>query len=134
MTPLIVRTPSVLSMTPEVFLFPSIITDRYYFMEIVKREYDFASQQGFPSISLMYDKKEKAIFKYKVFNDDYSIKRQVFMKTRPVSHEVATWQNLTADHLVEFYKNGHLKGRLKEIAATLDEDSNPVIMLIKHKK
>ena len=27
-----------------------------------------------------------------------------------------------------------LKGKLKEIAAKLDEESNPVIMLIKHKK
>ena len=27
-----------------------------------------------------------------------------------------------------------LKGKLKEIATTLDEESNPVIMLIKHKK
>jgi hypothetical protein len=35
---------------------------------------------------------------------------------------------------VESYKKGELKGRLKEIAAELDEESNPVIMLIKHKK
>jgi hypothetical protein len=31
-------------------------------------------------------------------------------------------------------KKGELKSRLKEIAAKLDEDSNPVIMLMKHKK
>lgn len=29
---------------------------------------------------------------------------------------------------------GQLKGKLKEIAATLNEESNPVIMLIKHRK
>lgn len=27
------------------------------------------------------------------------------------------------------YENGKLKGKLKEIASTLEEDSNPVIML-----
>lgn len=37
-------------------------------------------------------------------------------------------------HVAPSYKKGQLKGRLKEIAATLDEESNPVIMLIKHKK
>jgi hypothetical protein len=134
MNPFIARTPSIQSMSPEVFLFPSIITDRYCFMEIVKKEYDFGTQQGFPGISLMYDRKEKAIFKYTVYNNDYSNKRQVSMDTRPVSGEIATWQNLNADHLVEYYRNGKLKGRLKEIAATLAEEDNPVIMLIKHKK
>ncbi|MDR1557950.1 MAG: 6-bladed beta-propeller, partial [Tannerellaceae bacterium] len=43
--------------------------------------------------------------------------------------------SLDAYQLVENYKKGKLKeGKLKEIAATLDEDSNPVIMLAKHKK
>jgi hypothetical protein len=41
---------------------------------------------------------------------------------------------LEAYQLVESYKRGELKGKLKEIAATLNEESNPVIMLIKHKK
>jgi len=36
--------------------------------------------------------------------------------------------------LVEAHKKGLLKGKLKEIAATLDEEDNPVIMLVKHKK
>ena len=29
---------------------------------------------------------------------------------------------------------GELKGGLKEIAAGLDEESNPVLMLVKHKR
>ena len=42
--------------------------------------------------------------------------------------------SLEASDLTEAYEKGQLKGRLKEIAATLDEEANPVIMLIKHKK
>lgn len=53
---------------------------------------------------------------------------------RPVNHEIESWQPLEAHQLVESYKKGELKGKLKEIAATLDEEDNPVIMLIKHKK
>lgn len=40
---------------------------------------------------------------------------------------------LPAHELVEPYNNGEQKGQLKEIASTLNEESNPVIMLIKHK-
>jgi hypothetical protein len=134
MTPFIARTPSIQSMNPEVFLFLSILTDRYYFMESVKKIYDFETRQGFPSTDLIYDKQEKAIFEYTVYNDDYSNKKQVYMNSRPVNDEIATWQSLEADQLVEAYGKGELKGKLKEIAAELDEDSNPVIMLIKHKK
>jgi hypothetical protein len=43
-------------------------------------------------------------------------------------------KKLEADELIEAYEKGQLKGKLKEIAAGLDEDSNPVIMLAKYKK
>ncbi|MDR2146266.1 MAG: 6-bladed beta-propeller, partial [Tannerella sp.] len=36
--------------------------------------------------------------------------------------------------LVESYEKGELQGKLKEVAATLKEDDNFVIMLIKHKQ
>ena len=134
LTPFIVRTPSIQSMpSPEIFLLPSLVTDDYCFMEIVKKEYDFVAQRGFPNIRLMYDKKNKAIFQYTVLNGDYLNGSKIFMDTRPVGSEIATWQNLEAYKLVNAYKSGRLKGKLKEIAATLDEESNPVIMLIKHK-
>jgi hypothetical protein len=137
MMPLIVRTPSIKSMDPEVFLFLSALSDCYYFMETVKKVYDFSTQQGFPGTDLLYDRKKNAIFEYTVYNDDYADKKRISIKPprpRPVNAEIATWQLIEAHQLVESYKKGELKGRLKEIAATLDEESNPVIMLIKHKK
>ena len=39
-----------------------------------------------------------------------------------------------APDLVDAYKNGNLKGKLKEIAASLDEESNPVLMIAKYKQ
>ena len=63
------------------------------------------------------------IFKYTVSNNDYFGKK-VLMSTRPVGNEIATWQNLEAYRLVNAYKSGQLKGRLKEIAAGLDEEDN----------
>jgi hypothetical protein len=82
-----------------------------------------------------YDRQEKAFLRYTVYNGDYTTKKEIYMNwLRPVNHEIESWQALDANQLVESYKSGELKGRLKEIAATLNEDSNPVIMLIKHKK
>jgi hypothetical protein len=121
-------------MDPEIFLFPRMLTGRYYFMESVKKVYDFSAQKGFPGTHLMYDRQEKAIFEYTVYNDDYSNKKQANMNLRPVNDEIAAWQRIEAHQLVDAHKNGELKGKLKEIAAGLEEDSNPVIMLIKHKK
>jgi hypothetical protein len=133
MTPFIARTPSIQSMDPEVFLFPGILTDRYYFMESAKKEYDFETQTGFPRKKLMYDRQEKTIYEYTVYNDDYA-QRTENMSTRTISDEIAFWDKIEAYQLIEDYKKGYLKGRLKEIAAELDEEDNPVIMLVKHKK
>ena len=134
MTPLIVRTPSIQSMNPEVFLYTGIITDNYYFMKTVKKEYNFQTNSGFPSTHLMYDRKEKTIYEYTVYNDDFSTKSPVDMIQVAMSNEIAFWQKLEADDLFDAYKVGHLKGKLKEIAAILKEEDNPVIMLVKHKR
>jgi hypothetical protein len=135
--PFIVRTPPVQSMDPEMFLIFGVMSDRYYFMETVKKVFDWNTGQGFPKTRMMYDKQENGIFNYYVYNGDYTDKIVVIedmFVTRSVNQEIDSWHILEAYQLVEAYKNGELKGRLKEIAAELDEDSNPVIMILKHKK
>jgi hypothetical protein len=135
LTPFLVRTPSIHAMNPEVYLSMENLTDSYYFMKTVENDIDLTTNKGFALNTLMYDKKENAIFKYAVYNDDYIEKRPLFrMIGWPYNHEIAACKILDAAELVESYKKGELKGRLKEIAATLDENDNPVIMLIKHKK
>jgi len=131
--PFIVRTPSVQSMEPVVFLFPIILTDRYYFMQTVKMEYDFQSRTGFPRTDLMYDRQGKTIFRTTVYNSDYTVKKPVEMHHLTFG-ENAFLQKIEADELFEDYGKGVLKGKLKEIASKLKEEDNPVIMLVKHKK
>ena len=137
LTPFIVRTPSAHTMEPEVFLYMGIYTDRYYFMRTMKEEVDFKTFKGFPSTDLVYDKQEKALFEYTLYNADYSNKQQVSLGLSfngIVNHEIATCQSLEAASLIEAHEKGQLKGRLKEIAAGLDEESNAVIMLVKYRK
>lgn len=132
--PFFVRTPSVHAMNPEVFLFTSLFTDKYYFMEAVRKEYDFTQKKGFPSTNLVYDTNDQRIYTYKVYNADFTTQDEVNLKSRPLSGDILSWQTLEAYKLIEAYENGELKGRLKEIASTLKEDSNPVIMLLKLKQ
>ncbi|MFV0272030.1 MAG: 6-bladed beta-propeller [Macellibacteroides fermentans] len=133
--PFIVRTPSVKSMDPEVVLILRLLSDRYYFMETVKNEFNFESNTGFSKTYLMYDNQERSLFRYTVYNGDFTIKKEMYMSLlRPANDENESWQRLDAPQLVEAFQVGALKGRLKEIASALNEESNPVIMLIKPKK
>lgn len=134
LSPLIVRTPSIQSMNPQVFLYPTVITDRYYFMKTVKKEFDMKRMKGFPFTDLVYDNQEKAIFQYIVFNDDYSEKKLVAMNWGLTNKEIATCVSLNAFELIEANEKEQLKGKLKDIASKLNEDSNSVIMLVKYKK
>jgi len=129
MLPFIARTPSIQSMTVEVFLFPRLISDRYYFIETVRKEYDFSTTH------LVYDRQENRIFEYTVYNDDFSPKRPVDISSQqPINNEIALWVRLEADDLFDAYHEGQLKGSLKDIAAGLKEEDNPVIMIVKHKR
>jgi len=133
--PFIIRTPSIQSMDKEIMLVFTFFSDRYFFFETIRNEYNFNTNQGFQSFFFMYDKQEKDFSGYNVYNGDYSIKKEIFMnRLRLVNREIESWQPLEAYQLVEDYKKGELKdGRLKEIASKLDVEDNPVIMLIKHK-
>ena len=135
LTPFIERVPPVHSMNPEIFLIPIILTDRYYFLETLKKEI-VTGQPGepFPKTKLMYDRQEKTMYKYTVYNDDYTTKRTLSFSSLHSNNEVAFVQTIDVLDLIELNKKGELKGKLKEVATELDEDSNPVVMLVKYKK
>ena len=106
-------------------------------MRAMKKEVSFKTFRGFPTTDLAYDKLEKTLFQYTLCNADYSNKQKVSLGLNfngIVNQEIATCQSLEAAGLIEANEKGLLKGRLKEIAAGLNEESNAVIMLVKYKK
>ena len=131
--PFIVRTPSVQTMSPEVFLFPGVLTDDYYFMQSVTKEYDFDKNEGMPSTPLVYDVAEQKIYKYTVHNADYEDREENLSKQN-VSNKLAFYQASPADELIEAQEDGKLKGKLSDIAAHLDIEDNPVVMIVKPKE
>lgn len=129
--PFIVRTPSIHSMDTEIFLFVEGVTSRYYFMRATEKKLD--KKMRFLVSRLAYDKQEDTIFEYEIYNADFLYERPVYWISS-INQEIANWYPFDASELTEAYKDGKLKGRLNEIAAGLNEESNPVIMLTKYKK
>ncbi len=137
--PIAVRTPPIQSMSPSVFLLTNMNTRRYFFMWTVKKEYNWETNVGFPTTSLVYDRKEKTIHEFKLYyqglrimtystSDFPYIERTCYVKEN-------TYVGVIQAHVLKKKeKSGELKGRLKEIAASLKEDDNPVLMLIKFKE
>ena len=133
--PFIVRTPPVHTMDPESFLTLKLVSDRYYFMESIKNVYDFSKEEGFPKTYFVYDTQENDFFSYIIYNGDYTYKKEFYMSMlTPINSKGELWATINAFELCRDYKKGKLKGKLKEVAATLGEDDNRVIMLVKSKK
>jgi len=139
MIPFMVRTPSIESKDAESFFSPVILTERYFFLQTEKMEPEVKGTTPqdayffYPKTHLMFDRQEKTIYEYSVLNNDFSnVTVELIQKNG--NKEIAFWQKIEAGYLVESYKRGELKNKLKEIAAKLDEEDNPVIMLVKHKE
>lgn len=131
LSPFLVKTPSA---NPEILLTMGTVTDRYYFIRTLKKVFDFTTGRGFPITDLMYDKQENAVYDCTVLNADFTGKQEVDLVSQPVDNVIAACQNLTANRLVEAYEKDELRGPLKEIAAGLNEEANPVVMLMKQKE
>lgn len=134
LTPIGVRTPPISSMEVPIFLLPIKNTTRYYFMHSVKKE------DRFPRKLYMLDKKENQIY----YLDNYFKNRDFEGKEHALDfYGPATGANLPSnvcveslniDRLIEAYQEGKLSGKLKDIAANLKEDDNPVLMVVKFKE
>ena len=89
-------------------------------------------------VHIMYDRQAKSLFTVSVSNADYSGEANSDLKIADMTHvnnvndeTVAFTKKLEAYQLVEAYEKGLLRGKLKEVTAKLDADSNPVIMIVK---
>ena len=142
--PFIVRTPSIQSMSEEIFLFPGVVTDRYCFMQTVKKELNEEMMDTYYRLmrgDLVYDRQEGEVFEYTLYNSDFKDKKQIanlvdeiFDLTIFNNDEIAFAWRLETPDIVEAYQAGKLTGKLKEIAAGLHEEDNPVLMLARYKR
>lgn len=126
-----VRTPSILSMERPTFILPIKNSPNYYFMCAVERS------EEYPTEMYMLDKNENQIYwlKSMLKNKDF-LNQEVHLDLLgnicdadiPVNMSI---QSLGASGLIKANENGRLSGELKDIAAQLKEEDNPVLMIIK---
>ena len=133
LTPRFVRTPSIHGMDEQQFLFPQLCAHPYYFFVILTKKFDMEKMK-FPISDLLYDAEANGCFSYTIYNKDYADKEISFAYAVPKGKEVLTVDKYEAPDLVEANAEGKLSGELKAIADRLDEEDNPVIVLLKRKK
>ena len=129
----IVRTPSLSSDDNPIYLQYGGENQEYLFLRLVSINKD-DEENMFPSTYLVYNKKNKDISEYKLINEDYSdmdfkIESDVFNG----DFYGYGLKRLRADELLEALEKNKLSGKLKEIAKTLNEDENDIIMVLKLK-
>lgn len=122
--PFIYRTPPIQSMSTEIFVFPKVLTNQYSFVERVKKENQFTTTY------LVHDNNKRTWNEYTLYNEDYVNSNPVnLFAWRTTNDQIGYWHKIDASQLLDALAKKELTGKLKDIASTLNEDSNPVIML-----
>lgn len=131
--PLFVRKPSVLGVNPTILIDVTKLTDRYFFFTKEVYDYEGDNAKGITnSYELAYDRNKHELFEMELENSDFLSKSLGFFWTISTrKNQVATHFN--ASELYEAFREDKLSGRLKEIAAAIKEDDNPVLMIITFK-
>lgn len=138
--PLLLRTPEVKKMEEPIFIVGSLETQYYYFLVSIKKIQENLDESGYPKngypeTCLIYDKRERSFFESNVVNKDWQDK-DFFISMKHCYFEIGPNKavvRLYAHELVEAYQNNLLSGKLKEIAAGLNEEDNPILMEVTFK-
>ena len=125
-SPFIVRTPRVKETDPNIILRFDNETDDWMFLSGIEMAYDFSKNEGLHQTNYGVEKVSGEIYEMKFIHPDYAGKEY-----RPTALNAHYYP---ADELLTALEEGKLKGKLKEIASTLDEEDNGVVMLLKRKR
>ena len=140
--PLLIRTPSVWD-NPRAFLgmLSGLKTDRFislvsvaFDFEAIKSGYEKGNMPNLNFTSLMYDIRNNTVFIPKIVNADNPHAYTSYdCNGIDIQEKNTIVSFLAAEQLVTALENDQLSGKLKILAETLEEDANPVLMIIKYK-
>ena len=134
LTPVICKLPLVSALDPFVYLNNCFDVDDYQFFELITTRWEEGASP-FPVKYYMRDKKTGEIFLQKFIFPDYKGKEILFSPLRTFGdNENGFYFELDIIELKEAYNENKLSGKLKELVATLDEESsNNVFMFVNFK-
>lgn len=134
-TPFLVRMPDIRSMNPPIFLNALLETDDYYFGTTIKKEFDLKSLSGFPEKGFVIDKRDNKMYKQNILNRDFDT--QIIVLDPVIIERTNDCRigliSLSVDKLLEAYQKGDLHAALHDLCGELNEDDNPIVMLIHFK-
>lgn len=134
LSPMLVRTPPVLSMeTPKVLL-PDYRAGSYFFFYLVDFEFDFETRTGFPDKYMVYDYAAGKTYVCKLVNRDCE-EQEIQLGDGGVTNKAwnTACYTIPSSMLIEQSEAGKVHGPLKEIAAGLTDDDNPVLAIVRFK-
>ncbi len=146
LTPVMTRIPSFASMEYPIGVFFFAEGDDWLIVDTFERRYDFDSGNGFDGMRLICDKRTGEFSEVKILNTDYAPDADVtelpyFLNPKDLTGTTETTDlpdgtlavGIQPFKLIDLHAAGKLNGRLAEIAATLKEDDNPVMMIVTFK-
>lgn len=134
LSPMLVRTPPVLSMeTPKVLL-PDYRAGSYFFFYLVDFEFDFETRTGFPDKYMVYDYAVGKTYVCKLVNRDCE-EQEIQLGDGGVTNKAwnTACYTIPSSMLIEQSEAGKVYGPLKEIAAGRTDDDNPVLVIVRFK-
>lgn len=134
LSPMLVRTPPVLSMeTPKVLL-PDYRAGSYFFFYLVDFEFDFETRTGFPDKYMVYDYAAGKTYVCKLVNRDCE-EQEIQLGDGGVTNKAwnTACYTIPSSMLIEQSEAGKVHGPLKEIAAGRTNDDNPVLVIVRFK-
>lgn len=134
LSPMLVRTPPVLSMETPKVICPDFKTGSYFFFDLVDFDFDFEARSGFSSKYMVYDYAAGKPYVCKLVNRDCE---ELSCGLGGGSHTNTVWNTtcylIPSSDLVEQLEAGKVHGPLKEIAAGRTDDDNPVQAIVRFK-
>jgi hypothetical protein len=132
LSPILVRTPRIHSMSPVVYLNSFVETGGYqFFSAVTVRNENFR----LPTTFLMRDKQTSSVYRQRIYFDEFRGKE---ISLSPET--IAITQNsrlglieLELTELQDANEEGRLSGRLKELVENSEEDGNNIFMLLHFK-
>ena len=134
LSPMLVRTPPVLSMeTPKVLL-PDYRAGSYFFFYLVDFEFDFETRTGFPDKYMVYDYAAGKTYVCKLVNRDCE-EQEIQLGDGGLTNKAwnTACYTIPSSMLIEQSEAGKVHGPLKEIAAGRTDDDNPVLAIVRFK-
>lgn len=135
--PILIKKPSGILQAPQILCYAAFKTSRYTLLTSVEKILtpSILKERKIPSIDLMCDHKTGRFYKPTFINKDYVVERNYTIDAIGMElPENSVISCFPAHYLLEDLKTGKLSGKLKEMVSTLDEEDNPVLMLVKFKE